>query len=166
MWKRDILIIYFSSTLSMSSDFRLAELTPEERAIIIDKGTEYPGTGEYLFEKRAGVFACRQCDLPLFASDAKFDSGCGWPAFEEAITGNVCETLDADGRRMEITCARCGGHIGHVFHGEQFTPRDTRHCANSLSLRFRPYAEMQYIGHAILAAGCFWGVQYHLSRLD
>ena len=89
-------------------------------------------------------------------SDAKFDSGCGWPSFEEGISGNVKETLDSDGRRIEITCARCGGHIGHVFHGEQFTPRDTRHGANSLSLRFRPCADMENIGHAVFAAGCFW----------
>jgi len=160
-----VLGLGISSYSSMSS-LKLHPLTSEEKDIIIDKGTEYPGTGEYLSEKRAWVFVCRQCELPLFTSDAKFDSGCGWPSFEEWIPGNVRETLDSDGRRTEITCERCGGHIGHVFHGEQFTPRDTRHCANSLSLRFRPYADMENIGHAVFAAGCFWWVQYYLAQIE
>ncbi|MCT4559900.1 MAG: methionine-R-sulfoxide reductase [Crocinitomicaceae bacterium] len=114
------------------------ELTPEERRIIIDKGTEYPFTGEYNNFKGDGVFVCRQCEAPLYDTNAKFDSGCGWPSFDDQIGANVERILDKDGRRVEIICKNCKGHLGHVFEGERFTAKNTRHCVNSLSIKYKP----------------------------
>ena len=114
-------------------------LTPEEKRVIEDKGTEKPFTGEYdNFYPPDGVFVCRRCNNPLYSSKAKFDAGCGWPAFDTCFTNAVERTLDADGIRTEITCAKCGAHLGHVFDGEGFTPKNTRHCVNSLSIKFMP----------------------------
>jgi methionine-R-sulfoxide reductase len=115
---------------------KLNELTPEEKRVIIDKGTEYPFTGKYdrLFEK--GIYVCKQCDQPLYTSESKFNSGCGWPAFDDEIPQAINRIKDKDGRRIEIVCAKCQGHLGHVFQGEQLTPKNTRHCVNSISLKF------------------------------
>lgn len=112
------------------------KLTPEEIKVIINKGTEYPFTGKYDKHFEKGVYKCKQCNTPLYRSNDKFDSGCGWPAFDDHITGAVKRIPDADGRRIEIVCANCGGHLGHVFEGEQFTDKNTRHCVNSISLQF------------------------------
>jgi peptide-methionine (R)-S-oxide reductase len=116
-----------------------AILSPEQFRILRQKGTEYPGTGEYNKNKAEGVYNCAGCGTPLYKSTTKFDSGCGWPAFFEGLPGAINETTDSDGRRVEITCAACGGHLGHVFRGEGFpTPTDARHCVNSVSLKFTP----------------------------
>lgn len=109
-------------------------LSPEEKRILLDKGTEYPGTGEYNDHYESGYYVCRQCEAPLFSSEAKFKSGCGWPSFDDDL-GNVKRLPDADGRRVEIVCSNCQGHLGHVFHGEEFTAKNTRHCVNSLSIK-------------------------------
>lgn len=116
---------------------QLNNLTQEEKRIIEDKGTEAPFTGTYdNFFPPDGIFVCRKCNNPLFSARAKFDSGCGWPAFDENFPSAVKRILDPDGNRMEIQCAKCGGHLGHVFEGEKLTEKDTRHCVNSLSIKF------------------------------
>lgn len=113
------------------------KLTEEEQRVILRKGTEMPFTGEYNSVKESGTFVCRQCESPLYLTSDKFDSGCGWPSFDDEIKGSVRRVLDADGRRVEIVCANCNGHLGHVFEGERFTSKNTRHCVNSISLKFK-----------------------------
>lgn len=114
------------------------DLTTEEKRIIEDKGTETPFTGEYDNFYENGTFICRKCNAPLFSSKSKFDAGCGWPAFDENFPNAVKRIPDPDGQRTEIECANCGAHLCHVFEGELLTDKDTRHCVNSLSIRFIP----------------------------
>lgn len=174
-----------------ADDLKLNPLTPEEERIIIHKGTEAPFTGEYDHTTSAGTYICRRCNAPLYQSESKFDSGCGWPAFDDEIAGAVKRIPDRDGQRTEIVCARCGAHLGHVFVGEHLTAKNTRHCVNSISMRFIPkgqplpgrdsaatsatatsdalttaaQARTTHSTAAIFASGCFWGTQYMLKRV-
>ncbi len=134
-------------------------------AVVQDKGTEKPFSGEYDQFGNSGPYLCRQCGLALFRSSSKFHSGCGWPSFDEELTGAVEHLPDADGRRVEILCSRCRAHLGHVFQGEKFTSKNTRHCVNSLSLDFVDDLNVKDTAEAIYAAGCFWGVEYYFKQL-
>ena len=124
----------------MASEY-FNNLSKEERAILKDKGTEPPFSGEYNDFFAAGVFVCRACKNPLYESKTKFNSGCGWPSFDDEIKGSIVRYKDLSGGRVrtEICCAKCDGHLGHVFTGEKMTIKDTRHCVNSLSIQFKPY---------------------------
>jgi peptide methionine sulfoxide reductase msrA/msrB len=114
------------------------KLTQEEESVIIHKGTEEPFTGKYYAFWERGTYVCKRCGAPLYHSESKFEAGCGWPSFDDEIPGAVKRSLDADGVRTEITCANCGAHLGHVFTGEGFTNKNTRHCVNSISIDFIP----------------------------
>ena len=138
-------------------------LTPEEEKVMVHKGTERPFSGKYHDHREKGTYVCKRCGALLYLSAAKFDSGCGWPSFDEEIPGAVRRQADADGQRIEILCAACGAHLGHVFLGEGFTAKDTRHCVNSIAMNFVP-ADPGQSGTAIFASGCFWGTQYYLQQ--
>ena len=148
------------------------KLTPEEKYVIIDKGTEAPFTGEYLNNKEAGTYVCKRCGAPLYRSSDKFDGHCGWPSFDDEIPGAVKRLPDPDGVRTEIICANCGAHLGHVFTGEGLTGKNVRHCVNSISLVFVPAPKADpndpnskpATQKAYFAGGCFWGVDYWLKE--
>ena len=159
-----ILTFMFAMLVFTNSEAgKMNKLTEEEKAVIINKGTEQPFTGEYNDHFKSGIYACRQCGAPLYRSDDKFKTSCGWPGFDDEFKGAVKKTVDADGRRIEITCAKCGGHLGHVFAGEKATPKDTRHCVNSISMKFEGM-DSQKLRRAVFAGGCFWGVEYYMQK--
>ena len=140
-------------------------LTAEEARVIVDKGTEPPFSGKYVSHVDTGIYTCKRCGAALYPSEDKFHSGCGWPAFDEEVPGAVKRQPDADGKRTEILCAKCGAHLGHVFIGEQLTSRNTRHCVNSVSMEFVSDADLdKYFERAVFAGGCFWGVEYYLQQ--
>lgn len=141
---------------------KIRPLSTEEERVIKHKGTEPPFSGRYWNQNAPGDYYCRQCGRRLFESGQKFESTCGWPSFDEALSGAVGETPDADGRRTEIICEHCGGHLGHVFRGEGLTEKNTRFCVNSASLDFKPENGAEV---AIFAGGCFWGMEAFLRTV-
>jgi len=144
------------------------ELTPDETYVIVHKGTERPFSGKYEDFWEKGTFSCKRCGAVLYRSETKFDAQCGWPSFDEEIQGAVKRQPDADGRRTEILCANCGGHLGHVFEGEGFTEKNSRHCVNSISMEFTPDGQVlpaeRITDTAVFAGGCFWGVEHFLQK--
>lgn len=133
-----ILVTVFLTNISAQKKMKYNKLTPDEQKVILHKATEMPYTGKYTNSKESGTYVCKQCNAELYRSKDKFDSHCGWPSFDDEIPGAVTRISDADGRRTEIICSNCGGHLGHVFLGEGFTEKNTRHCVNSISLNFIP----------------------------
>ena len=142
------------------------DLNSEEIRVIENKGTEMPFSGKYDGFYEMGIYTCKKCHTKLFNSTDKFDSGSGWPSFDDTIKGAVKEIPDRDGRRVEIVCNTCEGHLGHVFKGEQLTPKSTRHCVNSVSLDFQSLTNDSKYKKAYFSSGCFWGTEYWFQKAD
>ena len=149
--------------LNGEKQMQYRDLTQQEQNVILHGGTESPYSGIYVDTFEGGIYTCRRCGSPLYTSDTKFESHCGWPSFDREIPGAVTRRADADGIRTEILCSSCGAHLGHVFTGEGYTDTDTRHCVNSISMVFIPEERIQ---RAYFAAGCFWGVEYSFDHTD
>ncbi len=144
---------------------KIASLMPVTREIICDKATERPHSGQYNTLLTSGTYLCRRCGLALFRADSQFSASCGWPSFDESIATAVKQSPDADGRRIEILCSRCDGHLGHVFVGEQYTQKNARYCVNSRAIDFVNDTTVIDTEEALVAGGCFWGIDYYLSQL-
>ena len=168
---KTIAMMIFLVSMALAVDLKkwgpeITGLSVEEKKILLHKGTERAFSGKYTNTTGNGVYTCKLCKTPLYRSGDKFASHCGWPSFDDAIKGAVKKIPDADGQRTEIVCAKCGGHLGHVFRGEGYTAKNTRYCVNSLSLDFEPNAVINTsLAKAYFAGGCFWGVEYHLEKL-
>jgi len=145
-------------------NMKFNKLTPEEERVIVHKGTEAPYSGKYENFFESGTYICKRCNAPLYRSENKFDAHCGWPSFDEEIKGAVKRIPDKDGQRVEIICAKCNAHLGHVFLDEGFTEKNTRYCVNSISMKFIPDAKISENEKAIFAGGCFWGVEYYFQK--
>ena len=167
-----IVITFVSAESQKPWTTQLKNLTPFEKHVIVDKGTERAFSGEYVKTTDKGVYKCKVCNASLYRSDDKFDSHCGWPSFDDAIPGAIKEVPDKDGRRTEIVCANCGAHMGHVFKGEGLTKKNVRHCVNSVSLQLakqktlKKKAVTSSLKKAYFAGGCFWGVEYYLEKIE
>ncbi|MBN2663368.1 MAG: bifunctional methionine sulfoxide reductase B/A protein [Bacteroidales bacterium] len=156
-----------NNNINLNNDtMQYNDLTIQEQQVLLNKGTEMSFTGKYYTFNGDGTYLCKQCNAPLYKSSDKFDAHCGWPSFDDEISGAITKSTDADGQRTEITCSNCGAHLGHVFMNEGFTAKNTRHCVNSISLNFVPIKlnVQQNLQRAVFAAGCFWGVEYYLQK--
>ena len=147
-------------------DITYNQLSAEEERVIVHKGTEPAFTGEYNDFFEEGTYRCKRCDAELYRSDSKFASSCGWPSFDDEIDGAIKRQIDADGMRVEILCANCGAHLGHVFEGEGLTDKNLRHCVNSVSMVFVPDKDLPQPARAYFAGGCFWGVEYLFEQKE
>ncbi len=162
-------VIGFASEIPVSMKpwkSKIDTLSDFEKQVIIDKGTEQAYTGKYVYTQEDGIYRCKVCNAPLYKSNDKFESHCGWPSFDDAIPGAIKEVLDKDGYRTEIICANCGAHLGHVFRGEGYTPKNTRHCVNSVSIVLDKNVTKQEEAKAYFAGGCFWGVEYYMEKIE
>jgi peptide methionine sulfoxide reductase msrA/msrB len=159
------MLLAMSENSYTQEDLKYNDLSKEESYIIDNKGTERPFTGKYNNHEQKGTYVCRKCGSALYHSSDKFKSDCGWPSFDDEIKGAVNRLPDPDGMRIEIECASCGAHLGHVFTGERLTQKNVRHCVNSVSLDFVPaVVDAGRYGAALFAGGCFWGVEYYLQK--
>jgi len=152
------------NAIAKENNIKYSELSPEEEKVIIHKGTEKPFSGKFYKHSDEGTYTCKRCGAPLYKSDSKFDSNCGWPGFDDEISGAIKKIPDSDGIRTEIVCNNCDGHLGHIFFDEGFTEKNVRHCVNSISLNFIPANHDTSTQKAYFAGGCFWGVEYYFQK--